>query len=224
MFENAEYARAYADKHGMRPVETTEGGQFLDKPSRFMEYGYERAISLWVVASQKYARHIKGDVRTFVCCATPHSVFRSVELPIILANRKIKTINGKPRKYYAGFKDRLYQRLRNQGKTHEQAAELAMDAAYRLVAREEIRMDLQSGDKTLQESALVRQQAMKDHAKEELKARATSAFEAARIARQERIDDVIASNPRLVKDLQRVFSKLPKTPAGHGKPVSRRPK
>lgn len=53
----------------------------------------ERAY-LWKVASKRLIEQASGNINAFVKGADERSVFRSMELPTILANPKIKTING----------------------------------------------------------------------------------------------------------------------------------
>lgn len=48
---------------------------------------------LWKVASKRLLEQASGNVTAFVKNADERSVFRSMELPTILANDKIKTIN-----------------------------------------------------------------------------------------------------------------------------------
>ena len=49
---------------------------------------------LWKVASKRLLENASGNITAFVKYADERSVFRSMELPTILANDKIKTING----------------------------------------------------------------------------------------------------------------------------------
>lgn len=49
---------------------------------------------LWKVASKRLLESASGNITAFVKNADERSVFRSMELPTILANDKIKTING----------------------------------------------------------------------------------------------------------------------------------
>ena len=49
---------------------------------------------LWKVASKRLLENASGNITAFVKDADERSVFRSMELPTILANDKIKTING----------------------------------------------------------------------------------------------------------------------------------
>ena len=77
-------------------IEHTECG------SKLVEMGFESVISLdhedvmmiWAEASRRFIASAKGNITAFVDNAHPQSTFRSVELPNILKNENIKTING----------------------------------------------------------------------------------------------------------------------------------
>lgn len=52
------------------------------------------------VASWRFAKSASGDVRTFVCGSRPNSVFRKTELPTLIRNKKVTSINGVDRKHF----------------------------------------------------------------------------------------------------------------------------
>lgn len=217
-FSNWTEAAKRADIKKRIPIERTSGGRFLDKPDRNSTYNREIAFSLWQVASQKYVRQIKGDVQTLVCCSNFYSTFRSIELPELLVNTNVRNINGKPRTYYLHFKDNLHARLlRSGGMNDEEATQKAMDATYRLIAREEIKSDRKLARRTkdteLEKFADKREEAMKLFAAEEIKKRQDPAFLNALRARDEQMEDMLRDNPELKNALTAVFSSLPKTPA-----------
>ena len=54
---------------------------------------YEQVFSIMGAASQRVIKQASGDITAFVDGADERSVFRCVELPNILANPDIKTIN-----------------------------------------------------------------------------------------------------------------------------------
>lgn len=56
---------------------------------------------LWKVASKRLLEAASGNIIAFVKDADERSVFRSMELPTILANDKIKTINGQDKYQFA---------------------------------------------------------------------------------------------------------------------------
>lgn len=54
----------------------------------------EQIAMVWKVASQRFIEAASGNVSAFVQNADPRSVFRSMELPTILQNKRIQTINN----------------------------------------------------------------------------------------------------------------------------------
>ena len=56
---------------------------------------------LWKVASKRLLESASGNITAFVKNADERSVFRSMELPTILANENIKTINGQDKFEFA---------------------------------------------------------------------------------------------------------------------------
>ncbi len=94
---NREKAFAYVQSHpGNMLIEHTECG------AKLVEMGFESSKTLskdeimmiWSEASRRFIAAASGNVTAFVDGADPRSVFRTVELPNILQNQKIKTING----------------------------------------------------------------------------------------------------------------------------------
>lgn len=65
-----------------------------------------KAAEIWKVASKRFIESASGNVTAFVKGADPRSVFRSMELPEILRNPNISSINGMPKgdfKFQAGW-------------------------------------------------------------------------------------------------------------------------
>ncbi len=58
------------------------------------EHDRFKAAEIWRLASRRFIAGASGNVTAFVDNADPRSVFRSEELPAILNNPKITTING----------------------------------------------------------------------------------------------------------------------------------
>lgn len=56
-----------------------------------------RVAEVWKVASKRFIESASGNVTAFVKNADPRSVFRSMELPEIMKNPKISSINGLPK-------------------------------------------------------------------------------------------------------------------------------
>lgn len=66
----------------------------------------EETAHIWSVASKRLIEKARGNVTAFVKGADPRSVFRKMELPSILQNVQIKTINGQDKHNFAAqFKD-----------------------------------------------------------------------------------------------------------------------
>lgn len=96
--ENKIEAFDYVEKH--------PGAMMLDHTPcgiRMMDMGLENGrchlkeneiAYLWKVASRRLLEGAAGNITAFVKEADDRSVFRSMELPTILANSNIKTING----------------------------------------------------------------------------------------------------------------------------------
>lgn len=94
---NRDKAFEYVQKNpGKIMIEHTECG------AKLVEMGYEsiRQLSqddimlIWGEASRRFIAAAKGNVTAFVDGADKRSVFRTVELPNILQNDNIKTINN----------------------------------------------------------------------------------------------------------------------------------
>lgn len=94
---NRDKAFAYVKKNpGHMLIEHTECG------AKLVEMGFESAktlnkdeiMTIWSEASRRFIAAASGNVTAFVDGADPRSVFRTVELPNILQNKKITTING----------------------------------------------------------------------------------------------------------------------------------
>jgi hypothetical protein len=52
------------------------------------------AAEIWKIASSRFIKSASGNITAFVKNADKRSVFRSVELPEIMSNPAIRTING----------------------------------------------------------------------------------------------------------------------------------
>lgn len=84
-------------------IEHTECG------AKLVELGFEGTDTLncediktiWAIASRRFINAAKGDITAFVDNAHPQSVFMSIELPNILNNDNIITINGIDKNIFA---------------------------------------------------------------------------------------------------------------------------
>jgi hypothetical protein len=108
---------AVADGERTR-LESTPGGRWLQQQDLKAQGfdGNERA-ALWEEASEKYAQGASGDVSTRIVGAEDTSVFRKVELPTLLDNDKVTSINGVPRdelrQQYAADPEAAYAKVRD---------------------------------------------------------------------------------------------------------------
>ncbi len=94
---NREKAFDFVKKNpGHLLIEHTECG------AKLVEMGFEstktlnkdESMMIWSEASRRFIAGASGNVTAFVEGADPRSVFRTVELPNILQNDKITTVNG----------------------------------------------------------------------------------------------------------------------------------
>lgn len=96
---NKEAAEAYMAKHpeamtidctlcGRRLADFGLAEEVKDEADR------EKIADIWRLASRRFIESASGNITAFVDNADPRSVFRSEELPDILKNPKITTING----------------------------------------------------------------------------------------------------------------------------------
>lgn len=58
-------------------------------------------LKIWAIASERFIMAAGGNVTAFVDNADKRSTFVSVELPLILKNEKIRTINGQDKFIFA---------------------------------------------------------------------------------------------------------------------------
>lgn len=95
-------AQEYAHQNKAVTLERTTAGRALNgvferNNLRFPKNQVESdklSHRITTVASKRFAQNASGDVKTFVCGARPNSVFRKTELPSLLRNKKVTSING----------------------------------------------------------------------------------------------------------------------------------
>jgi hypothetical protein len=112
------HARALAQREAI-PLDRTFAGKKLDgiyerNRQRFGALeGDRRSNKAMSLASKRYAQSAQGNVKTFVCGSRPNSVFRKTELPTLLSNNKVTSINGIDRgalaKMHKANPDRAYR-------------------------------------------------------------------------------------------------------------------
>jgi len=103
--ENRDKAFAYVKNNPKaRMIEDTVCGKklvVLGIGYREVGLTQEEIAQIWSIASRRFIAGIKGKVTAFVNDADPRSVFRSVELPLLLQNDNVTHINGQEKKAFA---------------------------------------------------------------------------------------------------------------------------
>ena len=96
--ENRDKAFDYVKKHkkAMLLDHTDCGAKLIEMGLNSGDCGLkqEEVFSVWRKASQRLIEQASGNITAFVEGADPRSTFITIELPCILVNPKIKTING----------------------------------------------------------------------------------------------------------------------------------
>lgn len=92
---------------GSHTIEDTLVGKILSEAnlwdSRSSGISPEEAATVWADASHRFAKNASGKVLTNVTGAIQDRTFRNIELPELLKNEKIDSINGIPREELAGL-------------------------------------------------------------------------------------------------------------------------
>lgn len=95
--ENRDKAFAYVKAHPKAKMieDTVCGKKLVELGIGYHEVGLsaEEVAHIWAVASRRFIKGIKGDVTAFVDKADARSVFRTVELPMLLENPAVNKIN-----------------------------------------------------------------------------------------------------------------------------------
>lgn len=103
--ENRDKAFAYIKKHPKACMieDTVCGKKLVELGIGYHEVGLtaDEISHIWAVASRRFITAVKGDVTAFVNGADPRSVFRMVELPLLLENSNISKINGRNKQEFA---------------------------------------------------------------------------------------------------------------------------
>lgn len=107
--ENRDQAFAFVKQNpGKMMIEHTDcGAKLVELGMCSSDSGLsqEQVAEIWRVASKRFIKEASGEVRAFVKDADPRSVFRAMELPQLLENERITTINGEDKhKFAARFK------------------------------------------------------------------------------------------------------------------------
>jgi hypothetical protein len=106
---NREKALADIKTRGAEPIDITDGGRALDAENLYSKHNplYAEADEYWGAASEKYAKEANGNIIAHVDGASPHRVFAKKELPILLENDKVKSINGIDRKFLQRIEEEI---------------------------------------------------------------------------------------------------------------------
>ena len=153
---NRDRAERFAAREGMITIHKTARGNslasresvFKRRATKIMgEYGAEQALTYeWIVTSRNLAAQAHGDVKAFVAGARKKDVFRKAELPQLLQNSRVRTINGIP-----------LEELRRIAST-EKDRKNRYDKVFHLVAMAGAHQDMQqairTGDQALIRDAL----------------------------------------------------------------------
>ena len=96
--ENRDQALAYAARHPDKMVieHTDCGAKLVEMGLLSSDSGLtpDEIAEVWSIASKRFISEAKGSVTAFVNNADPRSVFCRMELPNILTNPKLTSING----------------------------------------------------------------------------------------------------------------------------------
>lgn len=113
---NRVQAERWAEDHNGITLEQTSVGAALEAAMLKDRYGQDFANEIWTEASKQYAASLSGDVKAFVMEANKSDVFFQVELPELLKNENVTSINGVAKEEITAIKDNLdqvHQRLSN---------------------------------------------------------------------------------------------------------------
>ena len=103
--ENRDKAFAYVKKHPKACMieDTVCGKKLVELGVGYHEVGLsaEEIAHIWGVASRRFISNVKGEVTAFVDNADESSVFRTVELPLLLSNPNVTKINKMDKQKFA---------------------------------------------------------------------------------------------------------------------------
>ncbi|MDD4557290.1 MAG: hypothetical protein PHE89_08235 [Alphaproteobacteria bacterium] len=93
--ENKQKAYAFLkDNPEKTIIDNTPCGQALMTLSLHAKLPLEKVCEIWKICSKRFIEQAKGEVIAFVEGADSRSVFYSIELPELLRNKHLTTING----------------------------------------------------------------------------------------------------------------------------------
>lgn len=134
---NRTLAESYARQHGGATMEMSESGRFLDREKLFGEktdrfgqqtpdseklhpdqpdlpWGVPHASAVWDEGSRKFAQSAQGHVVAFIDPNHKGTFFR-IELPELLNNSRVESINGTPRAQLLEMYNRRFEESQADG-------------------------------------------------------------------------------------------------------------
>jgi RHS repeat-associated protein len=94
-------ALAFASSMAKTPIDKTIGGRVLAKLNLFDHLSYPEARRPWEMMSQRYAEQASGNVSAFISNVTSGTgVFAKTELPALMDNPAVHTINGASKSFF----------------------------------------------------------------------------------------------------------------------------
>ena len=95
--ENRDKAFAYVKQHPSAHMieDTVCGKKLVELGVGYHEVGLSKdeIAHIWSIASRRFISNVEGEVMAFVNNADEKSVFRMIELPLLLDNPKVTKIN-----------------------------------------------------------------------------------------------------------------------------------
>lgn len=113
---NRAQAEHWADAHSGITIEQTSAGVMLESANLEKTFDKKFSGEIWTEASRQYASTLSGDVKAFVMEADKSDVFFQTELPELLKNENVTSINGVPKEELIAIRDNLdevHRRLDN---------------------------------------------------------------------------------------------------------------
>jgi RHS repeat-associated protein len=90
---NRAFAMQLADDTGRFTIDSTPGGQYLNSLKLYDTLPQAQADAIWTKASQAYVNGASGEVNAYINGASLNRVYFSTELPALMRNANVTTIN-----------------------------------------------------------------------------------------------------------------------------------
>lgn len=75
----------------------------LDLFGKDSTFSIEQAVDILAIVSARFAKHAAGNIIAFTDKVSDRSTFFTVELPILLNNENVTTINGAPKETWSHY-------------------------------------------------------------------------------------------------------------------------